>query len=831
MTAAPRLTHRWLLFALAAIGLSLIVMIVPVQAHATYGALGQLGAGKLKWGEEGKLGEVEGLETHDLAVDPTTGNFFIADLFEEGNHSYGRVQEFDPTGEPLAESRVLLGEVKGKQPEVEGLRLAVDGEEHRVYLLVADNRVKGLRSFDDEIEAAAELWEFSTEVESKKLKGTPTLLDGQSALEPMSTEHKTPLIYPSGIAVESSTHDVLILAQQEEGTEPKGEEEELVTVVQRVHTKNQNELGPRYIDSANCLDSGENFKEGEECAKRGGSGEYPTSMVVTPEGKLYVDDTGVAGEIWEVPAAEQQAKTFATAKAAVASSEEVSTTPKRLFTLGKEERHNGEFKNPWPELEFASNEEKGGSMSFVSKGPGEGTFYVLANIAQGEGEGEKRRAGIALIDYTGGSHAQEQGWTAAGPQAPPTNCTIKSAASGGQIRLAGLPNGDVLALDGDTIQEETLETYTEVLEFGSGGTGCDKPNVTSPRVEVGENSNASEIEAGKAASVLSTLHGGDALSTEWKFKYKTTSGEVGEEKAEAGFQHRQPAVAHTFQHAGTYEIVETVDTDCLGEPTIVTTRTGFVVKGAKAPTITRDPTSVKVAEGAGATFEAAASGATSVQWQVKKAGGTFEADTADPGNTSGKLTVEHTTLSESGYEYRAVFKNGSSEASTTSAILTVEVVSPPPPPPPPPPGGGGPSTQTQTQTTPTETPKGNPEVKIAGVSIVVTPAGAFGLKLTCPSGDPGCVGTVTLRTTGPVSVPGKKKKSVVTLASGSFDVAGGAMKVVTLHLSAQARTLLTHSHALHAQAMLVAHDSTGATHSGSVAITLQLAKLAKSHKH
>ncbi|HTR72679.1 MAG TPA: hypothetical protein VMG80_03710, partial [Solirubrobacteraceae bacterium] len=501
--------------ALIAAGLSIAVMLIPARANASYGALGQVGVGKLKWGEEGKLGEVEGLEAHDLAVDQTTGDFFTADLYEEGNHSYGRVQEFDPTGEPLAETRVLLGEIKGKQPEVESLRLAVDGEKHRVYLLVADERVKGLHSFDDEIAAAAELWEFSTLVENKKLKGTPELLDGQSAFEPLSTEHKAPLLYPSGIAVDPSTHDLLITAQQEEGTDPKGEEEALVTVVQRVHTEHANELGPRYIDSTNCLDDGEDFNEGEECAKRGHSGEFPSSPVVTPQGKLYVEDVGVAGEIWEIPAAEQEAKSFSTATSA--AGEEASTIPKRLFTLGKEERRNGEFKNPWPELEFASNQEQGGSMSFVSKGLGEGTFYLVANVAQGEGEEEERRAGIALIDYTGGSHAQEQGWTGAGPSVPPTNCTIKAAASGGRIRLAGLANGGVLALDAGKIQEESgLETYTEVLAFGSGGTECDKPNVTSPRVEVGENANASEVEIAKPVSILSTVHGANALGTEWK---------------------------------------------------------------------------------------------------------------------------------------------------------------------------------------------------------------------------------------------------------------------------------------------------------------------------
>lgn len=92
------------------------------------------------------------------------------------------------------------------------------------------------------------------------------------------------------------------------------------------------------------------------------------------------------------------------------------------------------------------------------------------------------------------------------------------------------------------------------------------------------------------------------------------------------------------------------------------------------PVVTESPASATVTEGNSATFKAAATGATSVQWQVKKGAGAFESDTSDSGAATETLTVEHTTREQSGDEYRAVFKNGAGEVSTTAATLTVEAL-------------------------------------------------------------------------------------------------------------------------------------------------------------
>ncbi len=92
------------------------------------------------------------------------------------------------------------------------------------------------------------------------------------------------------------------------------------------------------------------------------------------------------------------------------------------------------------------------------------------------------------------------------------------------------------------------------------------------------------------------------------------------------------------------------------------------------PLITLNPIDQVVTAGEDATFMAAASGAPapSVQWEVSTNGGaTWTNDTTDSGNTTDTLTVP-ATVAQNGDEYRAVFKNVASEATSNPATLTVE---------------------------------------------------------------------------------------------------------------------------------------------------------------
>ena len=129
----------------------------------------------------------------------------------------------------------------------------------------------------------------------------------------------------------------------------------------------------------------------------------------------------------------------------------------------------------------------------------------------------------------------------------------------------------------------------------------------------------------------------------------------------------------------------------------------------------------------------------------------------------------------------------------------------------------------------TGTTKGNPAATLAGTSLTVSSSGSFPTKVSCPAGETACSGTITLKTLTAVSAGKGKKKAILTLASGSFSVVGGATKSLTLHLSSAARKLLAQLHVLRARATLVAHDSTGASHTTVATVTLKPAKKKSTH--
>jgi hypothetical protein len=112
------------------------------------------------------------------------------------------------------------------------------------------------------------------------------------------------------------------------------------------------------------------------------------------------------------------------------------------------------------------------------------------------------------------------------------------------------------------------------------------------------------------------------------------------------------------------------------------------------------------------------------------------------------------------------------------------------------------------------------------------------VAVSCPAGESICAGTVTLRTLGPVSVSAnahvseKPKATILTLATGSFSVAGGRVTKVKLHLSARARALLAsaHAHLLRARATIFARDTAGATHTAQATVTIRAHKSLGSRK-
>ena len=121
-----------------------------------------------------------------------------------------------------------------------------------------------------------------------------------------------------------------------------------------------------------------------------------------------------------------------------------------------------------------------------------------------------------------------------------------------------------------------------------------------------------------------------------------------------------------------------------------------------------------------------------------------------------------------------------------------------------------------------------PDAQLAGTSLQVSASGAVTLKISCPTGESSCTGTITLRTLSAViaanGYAAKHKPVVLTLATGSFTVAGGVVRAVTLHLSQKARLLLARVHTLRARATLLAHDLQNASHTTTTIVTLRAAR-------
>ncbi len=264
-----------------------------------------------------------------------------------------------------------------------------------------------------------------------------------------------------------------------------------------------------------------------------------------------------------------------------------------------------------------------------------------------------------------------------------------------------------------------------------------------------------------------------------------------------------------------------------GEPETVT---GTV---EVAPAVSEEPVAASVVEGEAATFKAAATGASEVQWQVKRGAGAFESDTTDAGNKTDMLTVEHTSASEGGDEYRALFKNGAGETPTTAAALTVKakpVASEEPTAT----GSAGPAGSAGSGAPAgsggvLSAKESSPDATIAGTSVTVGSSGKLVVKVSCPAGVASCKGTITLRTltavsAGAASHTANTKAAVVTLAGGSFSMTGGQSRSVTLTLTARARTLLARSHVLRTRATIIARDPEGGTHTTLTILTLRAAK-------
>jgi subtilisin family serine protease len=131
----------------------------------------------------------------------------------------------------------------------------------------------------------------------------------------------------------------------------------------------------------------------------------------------------------------------------------------------------------------------------------------------------------------------------------------------------------------------------------------------------------------------------------------------------------------------------------------------------------------------------------------------------------------------------------------------------------------------QEQRTPQE-----PKARVVGASLFANSSGFVKLTVACPVGVTSCTGVITLRSlyavvTRATAYQAKRLRAVVvTVASGSFTVAGGHTTTVRLHLSPTARRLLARTHVLRLRATIVAHDPTGLTQTTQTTVLLHASR-------
>ena len=120
------------------------------------------------------------------------------------------------------------------------------------------------------------------------------------------------------------------------------------------------------------------------------------------------------------------------------------------------------------------------------------------------------------------------------------------------------------------------------------------------------------------------------------------------------------------------------------------------------------------------------------------------------------------------------------------------------------------------------------DAELTSGSLAASSSGTVNVSVSCPVTESRCGGTVTLRTLTAVrAATGHRhnlKAAFLTLATGSFTVAGGQVATVRLRLSSKARALLARKHLLRARATIIAYDPAGVTHVTHTIVTIRAAK-------
>jgi hypothetical protein len=119
----------------------------------------------------------------------------------------------------------------------------------------------------------------------------------------------------------------------------------------------------------------------------------------------------------------------------------------------------------------------------------------------------------------------------------------------------------------------------------------------------------------------------------------------------------------------------------------------------------------------------------------------------------------------------------------------------------------------------------SPDAELLHTALAASHAGVVNVRVSCPVLESRCFGRIALRRLTVIRVVAghrvKTSKVVMTLAAGSFSVAGGRVSSVKLHLSAEAQALLARVPMIQGRATIVAHDPRGAIHTALTTVTIR----------
>jgi PKD repeat protein len=615
---------------LIAMALLVLAAAIPAAAGAdSYGEVARFGSAGVGNGQFKEAGA----ETVAFGVDPTDNSVYVGD--KPAAHT-ARIQKLSLTGTFLGAATL---EVKGEETAIEGV--AIDPVLHRFYVLVVQTR-SSANAVDPEVTAAADLYAFSTEASEKEGKkvlepaaGTAEhgVLASNTALKPQSTTTGVALLEPAGLAVDPTTHDIILAGREDQGGE------ELRTALERISSAGA--VGARWVDKA-----GSAFFEEET----------PSSPVVTSEGKVYVIGGALVGtgelgveQIDEIPT------NFASSEA-----------PKAFIKYDSGANELVTFPGVPEPLE-------GGGLSLAP----DGSLWVYSKILTvGETVNFKNPGALSFSP-----NGAVRGWT--GGQ------TLKLGTGKCTISFFGHP----MVAAGKEEQLFMLDSNPEapsVVRFGPGGEGCPRAKASPPAVFVGAREvNPGELIApGSEVKLSSTLTQANAVKVKWSF------GDGSE--AVTTNQHQAPETVHTFTGEGEFNVKETIETDDLATPTVVVERALIVSKPPPVAKFTgATPISVGQPDTFDAKSSIGSEGSAVTEYAWSFGDGSV-ATTTTPGTSHayaapGAYTVvlhvtdanKRTSLPASVVVAVVAVSTGGGTTTTTTST------SPPPPPLPPPPPAGG----------------------------------------------------------------------------------------------------------------------------------------------